>query len=147
MNTKKISLAIYLPSRPRFLGRMPSNLIPQVVYLQVLPFRPYAFKILDKYSPKLRILDPFQQSKHPVCWVPYWLCAKKPAWRHRSQFLSCYCITATGATKYQGAVLVASNEPCSHHPYGGSKGLRLHVKLLTWLGFDLYDDKVIGLQL
>ena len=131
MNTKRISPAIYLFSRPRSSGRMLSDPIPQAACLQVLSFRPHAFRILDEYSPKPRILDPFQQSKPPVRWVPRWLRARKPAWRHRSQLLSCYCIAATGATKHQGAVLVASNKPCSHHPHGGSKGLRLCVKLLT----------------
>ena len=84
--------------------------------------------------PKPRILDPFQQSKPPVCQISHWLRARKPAWQHRSQVLSCYYIATTGAIKYHRAVLVASNKPYSHHPYGGSKGLRLYVKLLTRLG-------------
>ena len=113
---------------------MPSDPIPQAACLQVLFFRPHAFKIFDKYSPKPWILDPFQQSKPPVRWVPRWLRARKPAWRHRSQLLSYYCITATGAIEHQGAVLVASNEPYSYYPHSGSKSLRLCVKLLTWLG-------------
>ena len=36
--------------------------------------------------------------------------------------------------KYQGAVFAASNKPYFHHPHGSFKGLRLCVKLLTWLG-------------
>ena len=84
-------------------------------------------------SPKPWILDPFQQSKPPVCWVPHWLRAKKPAWRHWSQVFSCYCIAAIGAIEHQGAVLVASNKLYSHHPYGDSKSLRYRVKLLIWL--------------
>ena len=121
--------AIYLPIHqtlafrlhafwPYSLGRMPLELL-----------------ILNKtYSPKLRILDPFQQSKPPVHWVPCWLDAKGPHGDIGSQLLSCYCIATIGMIEHQRAVLIASNEPYSHHPHGGSKGLRLRVKLLTWLG-------------
>ena len=49
-NIKRISSAIYLLSRSRSLGRIPSNPIPQAACLQALPFRPHAFRILDKYN-------------------------------------------------------------------------------------------------
>ena len=113
---------------------MLSNPIPQAICLQVLSFRPHAFKILSKtHLPRRQILDLFQQSKPPVCWVPCWLGAKKLIWQYQSQFFSCYCITATGMIEYQGTILIASNEPYFHLSNSGSKGLRLCVKLLTWL--------------
>ena len=124
---------------------MPSDLIFQAVCLQVLSFRPHAFRILDKiYLPKPRILDLFQQSKSPVCWVPCWLGVKSSAWWHQSQLLFCYCIAATGVIEYQGAVFVASNEPYSHHLHSDSKGLRFCVKLLTWLGLICIMTKLLA---
>ena len=87
------------------------------------------------HLPKPRILDSFQQFKPPVCWVPCWLHARRPAWRHRSQVLFCYCIAATAAIKHRGAVLVVSNKPYFYYPHGGSRDLMLCVKLLTWLRF------------
>ena len=77
-NTKRISSAIYLSFKPRFLGRMSFDLIFQAACLQVFSFRLHTFRILDKtYLPKPWILNLFQQSKPLICWVFYWLNIKK----------------------------------------------------------------------
>ena len=134
-NIKRIFSAIYLPSRPRSSGRMPSDLISQAACLQILSFKPHIFKILDKcirpnFGFQIRsnnLNPPFAES----------LVDSVPGGPHGdigNQLLSCYCIAVTRAIEYQGAVLVMSNKLYSHHPNSGSKGLRLLVKLLTWLG-------------
>ena len=122
--------------RSRFSGRLPSDPIFQAICLQILFFGPHAFRILDKtYLPKPWILDPFQQSEPcPVRWVPRWLDTKGPHGGNKSTSLLLLHWTAIGLIEHQEAVLFASNKSYSHHPHGGSKGLKLCVKLLTWLG-------------
>ena len=115
-------------------GRIPSGLSLQAAYLQ---------DPQQTYLPKPQILDLFQQSKPPVCWVFCWLCARRLIWQYRSQLFSCYCIAATRAIGHQKAVFIASNKPYSYHLHDGSKGLRLCIKLLIWLGLICMMTKLL----
>ena len=90
-------LFIFL-SRLRSSGHLPSDLILQATCLQVFSFKLHAFRILDKtYSPKLWILDLFQQSELcPVRWVSRWLDTKGPHSGNKSASLLLLHWTAIG---------------------------------------------------
>ena len=104
---------------------MPSGFFLQVAYLQdplqntfAQAFDPWSVLTISTYCLLSSLLTWCQKSQHGNI---------------KSQFLSYYCIAATGMIKYQGAVFTTPNKPYFHHPHGNSKGLRLCVKLLTWL--------------
>ena len=90
-------------------------------------FGSYALKILDKtYLPKPGICL--------ICLVSCWQNTKSLYDNNKLTFLLLLHQTAIVPIYYQRAVLAVSNKLYFHHLHGGSKGLRLCIKLPTWLG-------------
>ena len=114
-NIKRISSTIYLPTlqtlacRPQCLQTFYPRWKHNLPKPQILKSVPTIWTVPHLLSPSLAIRYPSPQvaPKRPTSLA---IALRQPGW-----FI------------HQGAILVASNEPYSHHPYGGSIGLELCV--------------------
>ena len=142
-NIKRISSTIYLPT------------------LQTLACKPQCLQTFHPWqkhnSSKPRILKSV-----PTIWtVPCLLSPSLATWCPSPQAASeqptspAIALRQLGRFIYQGAVLVASNKPYSHHPLGGSIGLEfcvdrgrfLATPQATNLAKEWIDERVISSQL